>query len=58
MLLFEILECGFYNEQKGIYASQKVVVACWKHWDMIFAVDHVLWQFRFIQIEINLSHIS
>ena len=35
MPVFEILECGLYQEKNGIYACQNVVETCWKHGDMI-----------------------
>ena len=35
MSVFEILECGLYQEKNGKYACQNVVKTCWKHGDMI-----------------------
>ena len=35
MPVFEILECGLYQEKNGIYACQNVVETCLKHGDMI-----------------------
>ena len=35
MPVFEILECGLYQEKNGIYACQNVGETCWKHGDMI-----------------------
>ena len=35
MPVFEILECGLYQEKNGIYACQNVVEMCWKYGDMI-----------------------
>ena len=35
MPVFEILECGLYQEKNGIYACQNVVETCRKHGDMI-----------------------
>ena len=34
MPVFEILECGLYQEKNGIYACQNAVEMCWKHGDM------------------------
>ena len=35
MSVFEILECGLYQEKNGIYACQNVEETCRKHGDMI-----------------------
>ena len=35
MQVFEILECGLYQEKNCIYACKNVVETCWKHGYMI-----------------------